>query len=268
MISMHAHGPEVICDPYRQRCSHPCLRYEACSQQRSQYDELVLEHLPLVKAITARCRVKLPSHLEFSDLVQAGILGLLEAARRYNHGTEASFPTFATHRIRGAILDSLRSQDPASRRLRSRHRILEDARSELTLELQRSPTDSEVSQRSGIDLETLHATTRDIHQVARMSEQGGVSAFANFEQSGDSVDQPESILQVRERVRLVKELIGKLPDSQRVVITMHYVSELSLKAISGSAGVPERQVSRIHTQALHRIHAMLRTRGITARREL
>ena len=73
-------------------------------------NDLVLEHLPLVKAIAARCRVKLPSHLEFSDLAQAGILGLLDAAQKYTTGTEASFSTYATHRIRGAILDSLGRQ--------------------------------------------------------------------------------------------------------------------------------------------------------------
>ena len=84
---------------------------------------MVIDHLPMVKAIAARFRLKLPLHLELNDLVQAGIVGLLEAAHRYDPGTENCFSTYATHRIKGAILDSLRGQDPASRKLRKAHRM-------------------------------------------------------------------------------------------------------------------------------------------------
>ena len=230
-------------------------------------NDLVLEHLPLVKAIAARCRVRLPSHLEFSDLVQAGILGLLDAARKYDRNAQACFATYATHRIRGAIVDSLRRQDPATRRLRRRHRVLENARNELTHELQRCPTESEVSERSGIDLESLRVTIREIRQVNQMSEQD--SALASVERErATAVAQPEAIYQGQERALLVKELIEKLPECYRMVITMHYMTDISLKEISGSVGMPERQVSRIHTQALQRINAMLRTKGITAKAEL
>lgn len=244
---------------------HPEVSCPALPDLRN---DLVLEHLPLVKAIAARCRVKLPSHLEFSDLAQAGILGLLDAAQKYTTGTEASFSTYATHRIRGAILDSLRRQDPAARKLRRRHRQLESVRTALSQELQRCPTEAEVSERSGIHLDNLRATARDIHVVNQMSEQDSPSVAGEFDHSKASVAQPESIHQSNERVSLVKELIGKLPKCYRMVITMHYLTDLSLKEISGSFGVPERQVSRIHPQALHRIHAMLRTKGITAGTEL
>src|SRR5580658_8826689 len=95
----------------------PCMLRADLLQRR---DELVLEYLPLVKVVAAHCRVRLPAHLEFSDLVQAGIVGLLDAASKYNTDTEASFSSYATYRIRGAILDSLRKQDPAARRMRKR----------------------------------------------------------------------------------------------------------------------------------------------------
>jgi len=237
-------------------------------ETHGQHDELVLEHLPLVKAIAARCRVRLPAHLEFSDLVQAGILGLLDAARKYDSQAEACFATYATHRIRGAILDSLRKQDPAARRVRRRHRELESVRSQLTQELQRYPTDQEVSERAGIDLESLHSTVRDIHHVNQMSEGDRGCSTADFDQIRDCVAQPESLFQGQQRSIIVNELIEKLPESYRMVITMHYLTDLSLKQISGSVGVPERQVSRIHTQALQRINSMLRTKGITAKNEL
>ncbi len=259
---------EAASQPDRGRWSRACNPEASGPDAADQRNDLILEHLPLVKAIAARCRVKLPSHLEFSDLVQAGILGLLDAAPKYTPGTEASFSTYATHRIRGAILDSLRRQDPAARKLRRRHRQLESVRTALSQELQRCPTEAEVSERSGVNLDSLRETVLDIHTVSQMSEQDSPSASGEFEQSKASVAQPESIYQGNQRAWLVKELIGKLPESYRMVITMHYMTDLSLKEISGSFGVPERQVSRIHTQALHRIHAMLRTKGITAKAEL
>lgn len=233
-----------------------------------QRNDLVLEHLPLVRAIVARCRVRLPAHLEFSDLVQAGILGLLDAAHKYKTDIGVSFSTYATHRIRGAILDSLRREDPAARKLRRRHRELESVRHALTQKLQRSPTESEVSEQSGMDLDTVRAVAQDIHQVNQMFERHSASAPPGLERSAATAVEPEAICQDEERASLVKELIGKLPDSYRLVITMHYMTNLSLKEIGGSFGVPERQVSRMHARALQRIHAMLRTRGITAPGEL
>jgi RNA polymerase sigma factor for flagellar operon FliA len=227
-------------------------------------DELVLEHLPLVKAIASRMRVRLPAHLELSDLVQAGILGLLEAARKYNPGDAASFSTYATHRIKGAIFDSLRVQDPASRKLRRRHRELEKVRSELTQELQRSPTEPEISERSGIALDRLRSTTLDVHCLNQMCGAEGVSDYGDKGICNDSLNQPESQYARQARAVILKELIGKLPASYRMVITLHYTDDLSLKEIGGSAGVPERQVSRVHKRALERINAMLVMKGITS----
>ena len=221
-----------------------------------------------MKAVAAHCRAKLPAHLEFSDLVQAGIVGLLDAACKYDKETEASFSTYATHRIRGAILDSLRGEDPAPRKLRRCHRELDKVRCKLTQELQRFPTESEVSERSGIGLENLRATELDIHHLNQMSGSDGGSISAMFENCQDSLAQPESFYELKERARLVKELIRKVPESYRMVITLHYATDLSLKEIGGSFSVPERQVSRTHKRALQRMNAMLRTGGITARGEI
>ena len=227
-------------------------------------NEVILVHLPLVKAIAAHCRVKLPAHLEFSDLVQAGIVGLLDAVSKYRPETEVSFSTYAAHRIRGAILDSLREEDPAPRKLRRRQRELEKVRGELTQELRRGPTEFEVSERSGIDLASLRATTLDIHYLNQMSGLHCDPEAQWPEQYQDSGAQPDSIYQLKERARLVNDVIQKLPATYRAVITLHYTTDLSLKEIGGSFGVAERQLSRIHKLALQRVHAMLRTRGITA----
>jgi RNA polymerase sigma factor for flagellar operon FliA len=265
MLDAHSPGLEAAIQPDIPTCrSDTEAVWPAMLDQRN---ELVLEHLPLVKSIAARCRVRLPSHVEFSDLVQAGILGLLDAAEKFKSDIEVSFSTYATHRITGAILDSLRKEDPAARKLRRRHRELESVRGELTQELQRCPTESEVSERSGIDLDTLRATAQDIHHVNQLCDQDSTSS-AGFELSETRVPEPETIYQGEERSSLVKQLIGKLPESHKMVLTMHYMTNISLKEIGGSCGLPERKISRMHTQALQRIHAMLRTKGITTRSEL
>jgi RNA polymerase sigma factor for flagellar operon FliA len=266
MVDVHFRDPGAVNAPDRRCYSRQTSTDAPSSAGVDERNDLVLEHLPLVKAIAARCRSRLPAHVELSDLVQAGILGLLDAAHKYQQDLEVSFATYATRRIEGAILDNLRNEDPAARQLRRRHRDLENVRNELTQELKRFPTESEVSERSGIDLESLRATARDIHHVNQMLEQD--SSAGAFDQSEAFADHPEEIYQGQERAWLVRELIEKLPECYRIVITMHYMTNLSLKTIGGSFGVPERQVSRMHTQALDRIHAMLRTRGITARSEL
>jgi RNA polymerase sigma factor for flagellar operon FliA len=238
------------------------------AERPDRCDELVLEHLSLVKAIASHMRLRLPAHLELSDLVQAGILGLLEAARKYDPGDAASFPTYASHRIRGAIFDSLRGQDPGSRKLRRRHRELERVRSELTQELQRSPTEPEVSQRSGIALDCLRSTILDIHCLNQMGGAEGASDYGDKGICNDSLNQPESQYERQARAVILKELIRKLPASYRTVITLHYTNDLSFKEIGGSSGVAERQVSRLHKRALERINAMLVAKGITSRSKI
>jgi RNA polymerase sigma factor for flagellar operon FliA len=238
------------------------------AESSGRRDDLVLEHLPLVKSVAARCRVKLPVHLEFNDLVQAGILGLMDAVCKYDPETEAAFSTYATHRIKGAILDSLRGQDPAPRTLRRQHRELERVRSQLTQELQRCPTEWEVSERSGVDLESLRATLLDIHHLDQMSGPVFAPSSKNHVRSMAFIDQPEFVWEAKERASLVQELIGRLPESYREVVTLYYTTGLSLKEIGGSFGVSEGQVSRIHKRALQQIHEMLTAKGITSRGEL
>jgi RNA polymerase sigma factor for flagellar operon FliA len=261
-LSLAANAPRI------RRSAWPSDAEFVRSRILEQRNDLVLEHLPLVKAIAARWRVKVPAHLEVSDLVQAGILGLLDAACRYDPATEASFAAYATHRIKGAIVDSLRNQDPAPRELRKRYRELEKVRSELSQTLQRYPTEAEVSDRAGVDVDSLRAMLLDIHHLEQMSGPDRHSAGADLERSEDLQREPESTYEETERAWLVNEVIGRLPESYRAVIILHYTTELSLKEIGGSFGVPERRVSRIHRRALQRINAMFAAMGIRSTSEI
>src|SRR5579884_2148542 len=124
------------------------------AQQLARRDGLVLQHLALAKAIALNVYEKLPAHVELEDLVHAGIVGLIDAASKYNTDKQVDFKYYARHRIRGAILDSLRQLDWASRDLRRRQKQASEAVHELTMRLQRDPTDTEVASRMGVPVDT------------------------------------------------------------------------------------------------------------------
>jgi RNA polymerase sigma factor for flagellar operon FliA len=121
--------------------------------ERTLRDQLVLDHLSLVKAIALRVHESLPVHVDLDDLVHAGVMGLFDAATKYDSHKEVAFKSYAKHRIKGSILDSLRQLDWASRDLRKRHKQLEAATRELTALLERAPTEVEIAGKMGVDLE-------------------------------------------------------------------------------------------------------------------
>src|SRR5262249_45156583 len=132
-------------------------------------DRIVLEHLPLVKAIAIRVHENLPVHVDLDDLVHAGVLGLFDAANKFNPDKQVAFSSYAKHRIKGAILDSLRQLDWASRDLRRRHKQVEAATRELSISLQRTPTEAEVAEKLGVDVERWRQMMVDLRSVGLIS---------------------------------------------------------------------------------------------------
>jgi len=132
-------------------------------------DHVVLEHLPLVKAIAVRVHENLPVHVDMDDLVHAGILGLFDAASKYNPEKQVAFSSYAKHRIKGAILDSLRQLDWASRDMRRRHKQVEAATRDLAGTLQRNPTEAEVAEKLGMDPERWRGMMLDLRNVGLIS---------------------------------------------------------------------------------------------------
>src|SRR5688572_13725814 len=141
----------------------------ACSAKLSRRDRVVLEHLPLVKAIAVRVHENLPVHVDLDDLIHAGVLGLFDAATKYNPEKQVAFSSYAKHRIKGAILDSLRQLDWASRDLRRRHKQIEAATRDLAAELHRTPTEAEVAERLQIDVDRWRQMMMELRNVGLIS---------------------------------------------------------------------------------------------------
>src|SRR5260370_26522214 len=139
------------------------------SARIARRDRIVLEHLPLVKAIAIRVHENLPVHVDLDDLVHAGVLGLFDAASKFDPEKQVAFSSYAKHRIKGAILDSLRQLDWASRDLRRRHKQVEAATRELATTLQRTPTEAEIAEKLGIDVERWRQMMVDLRSWGLVS---------------------------------------------------------------------------------------------------
>ena len=234
---------------------------------RDRRDQVVLEHLPLVKAIAVRVHENLPVHVEVDDLVHAGILGLFDAATKYNPDKQVAFSAYAKHRIKGAILDSLRQLDWASRDMRRRHKQVEAATRELAVTLQRNPTEAEVAQKLGIEVERLRTMMLDLRNVGLVSastrgpESEDLPA-PDFPTTPDS--HPDSIC-AKEQLRAVLGVAMKtLPERYQKVVMLYYSNEMTMKEIGNILGINESRVSQIHKAALEKMNVALEAAGITS----
>src|SRR5271155_1088777 len=230
-------------------------------------DRVVLEHLPLVKAIAVRVHENLPVHVDLDDLVHAGILGLFDAANKYNPEKQVVFSSYAKHRIKGAILDSLRQLDWASRDMRRRHKQVEAATRDLSSTLQRAPTEAEVAAKLGMDVDRWRTMMLDLRNV------GLVSASTRSNENDDlpapdfpgkAESQPDSIC-AREQLRSVLgDAMKKLPERYQKVVLLYYTNEMTMKEIGGVLGINESRVSQIHKSALEKMAVALQATGITS----
>ncbi len=230
-------------------------------------DKVILEHLPLVKAIAVRVHENLPVHVDLDDLVHAGILGLFDAVNKYDPEKQVAFSSYAKHRIKGAILDSLRQLDWASRDLRRRHKQVEAATRDLTAELQRAPTDLEVAQKLGVDESRWRQMMVDLRNVGLISastrgHEGEDLPPPDFPSSPEF--QPD-IMCAREQMRLMlAEAMHTLPERYQKVVMLYYRSEMTMKEIGGVLGINESRVSQIHKSALEKMAVALEGAGITS----
>jgi RNA polymerase sigma factor FliA len=231
----------------------------------SRRDRVVLEHLPLVKAIAVRVYENLPVHVDLDDLVHAGILGLFDAATKYDPDKQVVFSSYAKHRIKGAILDSLRQLDWASRDLRRRHKQVEAVTRELASELQRAPTEAEIAGRLGIDVDRWRQMMLDLRSVGLVSassrtSEGEDMPAPDFPSRPET--QPDSIC-AREQLRSVLATAMKaLPERYQRVVLLYYTNEMTMKEIGGVLGINESRVSQIHKSALEKMNVALQGAGI------
>jgi RNA polymerase sigma factor for flagellar operon FliA len=238
---------------------------EAKESRQARRDRVVLEHLPLVRAIAVRVHENLPVHVDLDDLVHAGILGLFDAASKYNPDKQVVFSSYAKHRIKGAILDSLRQLDWASRDLRRRHKQVEAVTRDLAAELQRNPTEAEIAAKLGIDVDRWRQMMIDLRNVGLIS----ASTRANDQEELPAPDfpskpetQPDNMC-AHEQLRNALGIAMKtLPERYQKVVTLYYTNEMTMKEIGGVLGINESRVSQIHKAALEKMQVVLQTNGI------
>jgi RNA polymerase sigma factor for flagellar operon FliA len=228
----------------------------------SYRDQLITEYLPYVKRIVHRIAVHLPSTVDIDDLMNVGVIGLIQAVDRYDPGRDNKFMTYAVFRIKGAVLSELRSRDFLSRSNRRKIRDLENVCLKLEQKLGREVDDDEVAQELGVDVE----------QVYRTKQMSSIS-FISFEELGfSSKDEKEKLLsylvdndddaltltRLKELKDAVARTIEQLPEKEKLVISLYYLEELTMKETGKVLDITESRVSQIHSQAILRLRAKLK----------
>lgn len=231
----------------------------------SKRDRVVLEHLPLVKAIAVRVHENLPVHVDLDDLVHAGILGLFDAASKYNPDKKVVFSSYAKHRIKGAILDSLRQLDWASRDLRRRHKQVEAVTRDLAATLHRNPTEAEVAEKLGVEVDRWRQMMVDLRSVGLVS----ASSRANDQEDLPAPDfpskpetQPDRMCVQQQLRTVLADAMKTLPERYQRVVFLYYSNEMTMKEIGGLLGINESRVSQIHKSALEKMAVVLQSAGI------
>ncbi|RMG29714.1 MAG: RNA polymerase sigma factor FliA [Gammaproteobacteria bacterium] len=221
-------------------------------------DELVMQHAPLVKRIAYHLMSRLPPSVQADDLIQAGMIGLLEAARNYDPSQGASFETYAGIRIRGAMLDEIRRTDWTPRSVHRKARQVAEAVREIENREGRDARDSEVAELLGITIEEYHRILQDATGARVFSfEDPGAGGDDNEIRSLDEGNQPFDDLQASSFQEALAEAIAGLPERERLVMALYYDEELNLREIGEVLGVSESRVCQIHGQALIRLRARM-----------
>ena len=220
----------------------------ANANKNAKRDRIIMEHLPLVKAISLRIHENLPVHVDLDDLVHAGVLGLFDAATKYNPDKKVLFSSYAKHRIKGAILDSLRQLDWASRDVRRRQKQVDAVIHELSAIFQRAPTESEIAQKLGVEVDRFRQMMMDLRNV------GLVSASVR---SGDHEDlpapdfpskpeaQPDHICARQQMRSALGTAVKTLPERYQKVVHLYYTNEMTMREIGGVLGINESRVLQI-----------------------
>ena len=239
------------------------LAYSRSAAVGENADDLVMQELPQVYYIAQRIRERLPQHVELEDLVSAGVIGLLEANRSFDHTRNAQFKTFAKFRIRGAILDSLREIDSGSRLLRRRGREIAEATSRLESKLGRHPADTEIADEMQIDLEHLRRIMAQIDSLHIGSQQvaatGGSDETIDVIESAPDLDDPNpfDLCLEGEMKSHLAEAIGKLTEREQLILSLYYREELTMKEIAQVVGVALSRVSQIRQAAVIKLREYL-----------
>ncbi|MBI2060192.1 MAG: RNA polymerase sigma factor FliA [Nitrospirae bacterium] len=236
-------------------------------QSPDEKKKIVDEHLPLVRHEVARFKARLPQHVSADDLTSAGVLGLIDAVDKFDQTKGVPFRNYAALRVRGAILDELRSQDWLSRPMRQDIRALEDVYTELENRLGRQPEDEEVAKELQMSLEDFYEMLGRTQGVSLISLEELQALRAASDDDRDiletlmdpTVNDPLAELHMTEVRDLLGEAIENLPKQERMVLTLYYYEDLNMKEVGEVLGVTESRVSQIRTAALFKLRGRLKS---------
>jgi RNA polymerase sigma factor for flagellar operon FliA len=225
-------------------------------------DQLITEYLPYVKRIVQRLAVHLPSTVDIDDLMNVGVIGLIQAVDRYDPRRDNKFMTYAIFRIKGAVLSELRARDFLSRSNRRKIRELESVYLRLEQKLGREADDHEIAKELGVDLEQVYRT-KQMSSISFISlEELGVSSRDEKEKLLSYLinndDDALSMTKLKELKEAMAQAIKQLPEKERQVISLYYLEELTMKETGKVLGITESRVSQIHSQAILHLRTKLR----------
>ena len=226
-----------------------------------EQERLMIEHLPTVRYLARRIHERLPQHVEIDDLISAGVLGLIDAFRKFDPEKKVQFRSYAQFRIRGAILDSLRTLDWSPRDLRRKGRAVEEAIRTLTARMGRAPSEPEIAAGLGMELGEYQQLLGELKGLeigtlhVERSEDSGEEELAYVPNKPE--DDPLFLCLKSEMQARLADAVGQLPERERLVMTLYYYEEMTMKEIGLTLGVVESRVSQIHASAVLHLRSLL-----------
>ncbi|MDP4093825.1 MAG: FliA/WhiG family RNA polymerase sigma factor [Bacillota bacterium] len=223
-------------------------------------EKLIIEYSHLVKYVAGRLNIYFGSNVEYDDLVGFGVFGLIDAIDKFDVNKGVKFETYASLRIRGSIIDSIREMDWVPRSLRQKNKELEKVYWEIENELGHSASDKEVADKLGISIDDFYKLINDVNLSSMISLEEFMEQ--NYEVGVDlpnmnREDRPENYVEMTELKEILGDSISKLPEKEKTVISLYYFEELTLKEISAIMKVSESRISQLHTKAILRLRGKL-----------
>ena len=236
---------------------------EICPENTEQ---IVKEYSPMIKYVANRIALRLPPHIEVDDLISVGAIGLMDAIEKYDPSRGAKFKTYAEFRVRGSILDELRSLDWVPRSVRQKASKLDAVSSKLQSKLGRLPEDEEIAKEMGVTLEEFFKTLNETRNMPLLSlEDLGIARDSGDKQSlldtleGRSDVDPQTQMRLTELKNLIAAAIDSLPEKERLMVSLYYYEELTMKEIGEVLGITESRISQIHSKAVYRLRTKLKS---------
>lgn len=233
-------------------------------KQRSEeeFQQIVMEQMPQVKYIARRIHEHLPKHVPFEDLLQAGIVGLIDALNKFDSEKNVKFTSYAKFRIRGAILDSLREMDWSPRDLRRKSRQIDTVIQKLQTELGGTVSEPEPAKAMGLSLKELHQLTNEIRGLEITSLQGEMTEDGQEPDMAQNIpgppdEDPLTLCVEGEMNERLQAAIAKLPEREQQVLMLYYQQELTMREVGELMGVGESRVSQLHTLAVKHLRALM-----------